>query len=178
MKKVITLIISFSLISLASSAFAWKDLREQLTNNEYAILKGNHYFVCEHVTKANAEIFRIVFELSSKAVYMNFSASSIGGMQFDIFEGASGISAGSNLIPRNSNRLLSDNLTDVSVSLEPTISSNGTNIYSQQVGADREAGQTQGLNKIILKPSTNYIFKMTSDANDNEINYCAEWYER
>ena len=63
-----------------------------------------------------------------------------------------------------------------------TINAVGTLLFTSQGGSGTNAatgrpGGSERSNEIVLRPNTNYLFRFTSGAASNDLDYRAEWYE-
>ena len=145
----------------------------------HEIHSGSHYFVAGQETEASAATieFIVVTPDSTSWSHMTFEIVGSGDTTFAIYEGASGITGGSSTTPLNNNRN-SANTSGLTLTKDPTsITSDGTLIYEQRVGSNRQAGLLGRGQEIILKQDETYLFRVTSNAASNNISYKAEWYE-
>jgi hypothetical protein len=61
---------------------------------------------------------------------------------------------------------------------DPTsIATDGTLIAGHQAGANRNAGSNDRNREHVLKQNTLYLYRFTSTATSNSLDFCGEWYE-
>ena len=60
----------------------------------------------------------------------------------------------------------------------PTVDAVGLKLLSFLAGGVRQAGIAERNHEIILNPNTNYLFRVTSRADNNDIDWSFSWYER
>ena len=146
----------------------------------HEIHEGDHYNYCDY-QENNALNDTIDFILqapnSAKEIHFTFEVYSNQGAKIDLYEGASGISGGTDITPRNNNRN-SLNTSDLQqLKKDPTITTSGTKAAGFLAGAGRDAGFADRDKENILKTNEIYLLRITSLANSNNISWCAEWYE-
>ena len=91
---------------------------------------------------------------------------------------ATAVSAnGTGLAEINRNRN-SANVSGAAVYQGPTVTDAGTLLMVAHFGSGQnEGGDTRGDNEWVLKPSTNYLLRVTSEANGNDVSWYLNWYE-
>lgn len=144
-----------------------------------AIHKGWHFNYADYETNIdNGTTIDFTFTTPDTAEWTHFifKAYSSLGITVELYEGATGVSGGTAITPRNNNRN-SVNTSGVILLKDPTITDDGTRAAGFLAGADRTAGSAGRENEFILKQNTTYITRITSLANSNSITWDAEWYE-
>jgi len=119
---------------------------------------------------------------TNKRIHIIFDVGVSGGVQVDLYESPTITADGTAITPFNNDF----NRNDVSVLLvfkDPTVTADGTLKTSTRIGAsgpgnsDKVGGNLRPGSEYILKQNTNYILKITSDANDTKATMIAEYYE-
>lgn len=120
---------------------------------------------------------------SPTGVYPHLTVQSLsqGDSEFYMYEGVS-TTGGTAFTPINRNRNYAiTNISEVAMVINPTIVSLGTELDGQIIpaGAGKKAGSgTAATLEYVLKPLTNYLFRLT---NVNGVSHAAslqiEWYE-
>jgi len=141
---------------------------------------GDHYNYCDYQL-ANALNDTIEFVMTTpnttKWIHLSLETYSSQGCEIELYEGASGITDGTSITPRNNNRN-SANTSGVTLVKDPSaITSDGTRAAGFLAGAGRNAGFINRDREYVLKQNTIYLVRITSVANSNDIAWCAEWYE-
>jgi len=152
---------------------------ETIDYNHHEIHDGSHYFVCGYQSFANAEVvdFTVVTPNTTKWLHMLFEIMGEGAVSIEIWEDAVVNVAGTPTVPNNNNRN-SANTSDAVVRVGDTFTSEGTMIFSNISGANKQSGIIGRANEIMLKQNSAYIFRITNEtALANVISYCGEWYE-
>ena len=146
----------------------------------HEIHEGDHYTLCGHASLGLNAIIDIIIRTPNIATWGHFiwEIDITQSTQIDIYEGASGISGGSTLIPLNNNRNSSNTSIMTIIQNPSSIVSTGTLLpLSKVIGANRSAGQDNRNKEIILKQNSIYLMRGTSLAAANTLNYCLSWYE-
>ena len=143
------------------------------------IHEGDHYNYCAYALNqaSGAEIDFFLTVGTEKAAHFTFQASSSEGATLDLYEGATGASGGTPIIPRNNNRISANSSTVTMLKDPSTITSLGVNASGYLAGGGRTAGFTSRDKEFILKPGNTYFLRITSLATSNDISWCADWYE-
>lgn len=155
---------------------------KQVTEEHEEIHAGNHFYVSGYVTKGDTETIEFVLTTPNTGRWGHLTFTVVGSnVTFDVYEGATGVVGGTPVAPLNNNRN-STQVSVMSVVSDPTsISVDGSQIdgfkfvssgpFSGSIGiADRD-------DEIVLKQNTSYLFRITSNAAGNVINYKGKWYE-
>lgn len=155
---------------------------ETLQSTDYEhheIHEGKHFNMCDYdLDAANAEIIDFVMTTPDtlEEPHLTFKIAASLGATLEVYEGATGISGGTAVTPINNNRR-SSNASIVSLLQDPTISLEGTRIAGFLAGGSRVAGFSTRDKEDILDRNISYLFRITSLAQSNEIEWCASWYE-
>jgi len=140
---------------------------------------GSHYYICDSVSLGNAASIDLTVQTpnTSKWAHMLFAAEGTGKIQLQIFEGSDYDADGVLTAPLNNNRN-SDNSSSVILRANPTVNTDGSQIFNAVVGANKIAGSVTRSKEIILKQNTKYIFRITNGLTTaNIVSWCGEWYE-
>lgn len=146
----------------------------------HEIHAGSHYNYCDYTAAGlvSGAITNIVIQTSNtdELVHLALEAYSATGATIELYEGATGISGGTTITPRNNNRS-STNTSNTTIILNPTITTDGTRAAGFLAGAGRNAGFADRDKENILARNTIYLARITSTAAQNRISWCMEWYE-
>jgi hypothetical protein len=153
------------------------------------IHEGNHFYVRKVITGLNAGVaknFLIIppseAEVSSDTVLIHiiYGVFANPGADIAFFEGSTVSSNGTEITPINNNRA-SDTTSVTKVFEDPVITSVGTQISEDRAGTPADLGMGGRLNRdedeIILRPGTNYIFRVTPLADNTDIRITLDWYD-
>ena len=96
----------------------------------------------------------------------------------DIYRSPTTIAGGTTLTPQNNNDN-SSNTSGLTILQDPaSIGGDGTLLpISHKIGANRTSGSSVRDRELILKQNTAYLFRATSGAASNTINFTMSWYE-
>jgi len=113
--------------------------------------------------------------------HMTVDAMCLGDAELYIYEGTS-TSGGTLLTPVNRNRNYSvSNPSQIAMVVNPTVTSVGTEIDAKIIpgGAGKKSGGgTAGSLEYVLKPLTNYLFRLTNvNGTAHAAHLSLEWYE-
>lgn len=146
----------------------------------FEIHSGNHFNVCDFVEglALNALVeFIITTPDTAKWGHFRFNFASILGVKLDIYKDPVTIVGGTSITPLNNNQN-SVTASGLAVLKDPTsIAGDGTKITGHLAGANRTGGSTDREDEIILKQNTLYLFRFTSLAASNTLDWCFKWYE-
>jgi hypothetical protein len=158
-----------------------------LVNIDYAHHKihiGDHFFIANYVTlsKAGTLIFGVTTPNTTKWAHMSWEFHGTNETLFQVYEAAT-FTAGTPVTCQNNNRN-SGTVSGLTVVTAPTITVAGNLIEAFLVGKDIVpaakadiAGTASREDELVLKQNTQYVFKFTSNGNDNNLSYRALWYE-
>ena len=150
----------------------------------HEIHSGSHFFVSGFTTLADDASLNFGFETPAgdKKVHVTFEVSGTSQTEFYVYEDAT-YTGGTAVTPINNYRD-STNTSIATVVSAPTISDDGTQIFSfskGNAGTTRQMADTEGFarreREIILKAGSKYVFRLTSRDDDNVVSYLGEWYE-
>jgi len=130
---------------------------------------------------ANASIDIVLASPSGVFPHMTVDAMCLGDAELYVYEGAS-TTGGTSFTPINRNRNYAvSNPSQIAMVINPTVTSVGTELDAQIIpgGAGKKSGGGTGATlEYVLKPLTNYLFRLT---NVNGVAHAAyltlEWYE-
>jgi hypothetical protein len=129
---------------------------------------------------ASGSSIDIVLAAASGVVpHMTLDALCIGDAELYIYEGTTA-TGGTPFTPINRNRNYTTS-SQVAMIINPTVSSLGTQLDAQIIPGGtgkKSGGGTAGSLEYVLKPLTNYLFRLTNVNGTNHAAYLAlEWYE-
>lgn len=161
-----------------------------ITRTHKAIHDGISYVVIHQGTKNNGETLIISFKTPNTAIraHLFMRARASGEANYVILEGAvvtNGTGTEKAIINRERNSLntstVIDNATSPvagNVTLDPTVTGNGTTIFEEHFGAGKTVGgQSRGEDEFILKQNTQYVLKITSETATNDVEFLIDYYE-
>jgi hypothetical protein len=130
---------------------------------------------------ANASINIVLASPSGVFPHITVHALCLGDAELYIYEGTS-TTGGTAFTPINRNRNYAvSNQSQVAMVINPTVTSVGTEIDAQLIpgGAGKKSGGgTAGSLEYVLKPLTNYLFRLTNVNGTAHAAYLTlEWYE-
>jgi hypothetical protein len=146
----------------------------------HEIHAGSHFYHCDYdlsVTLNNVIEFVFITADTDKLPHLTFDVYSGAGVTIEFYAGASGITGGTTITPRN-NRTDSAIASGVTLIRDPSvIASDGTRAAGFLAGAGRTSGFVNRDRELVLSRNTTYLVRITSLANSNSVSWCAEWYE-
>jgi hypothetical protein len=113
--------------------------------------------------------------------HITVDAMCLGDAEFYIYEGT-GTTGGTTLTPVNRNRNYADsNQSQVAMVVNPTVTSIGTQLDAQVIAGGsgkKSGGGSVGSLEYVLKPLTNYLFRLTNvNGTAHAAHMQLEWYE-
>ena len=150
----------------------------------HEIHSGSHYFYASHheMAKNTVNEHLIITPNTTKWAHLLIGFNSHGGqVHIELSEVATYSDIGTLETARNRNRNFADASTTF-VYEDPTITLQGTVIYSTIIGVDDKkvsiGGDVRGSNEIVLKQNCVYLFRITEQNTDaTEVNIEFDWYE-
>lgn len=146
----------------------------------HEIHSGSHYNYCDYTLNegsGNTVEFVVTTPDTTKWTHLIIEAYSSEGATIELFEGTSGITGGTVIIPRNNNRNSTNTSVLTFVKDPASITTDGTRASGYLAGGGRTAGFVNREYEFILKQNETYLVRITSLAVSNDISWCAEWYE-
>lgn len=135
-----------------------------MTHHNSSILAGGATINIHFVT-AETSPPHIIFDVSGKFDF-----------DFDILEGVT-VTGGTSAPSYNKLRS-STKVSGSTIKTDVTITDEGTNISANTISEGQKyGGAVSEFAEIILKPSTEYVFRFTSRANSNRAHINLTWYE-
>ncbi len=115
---------------------------------------------------------------TTKFPHITFESECEAEMDYTIYEDCTVAASGTELTPRNRNRNSGDNST-LSVYINPTHVTLGTELYSQRTGAgNKVGGAVREQSEWILKRNTLYLFKVLNQSGQTRwASAKFDWYE-
>lgn len=141
------------------------------------IHEGDHFFFCAAGVRASGVPIEVILTTGAIDVHLTFEATGSDKITFLMFEDPTTIVGGTGFTPFN-NKRKSAIASTVGVTVDPaSIGGDGTLLLNLSAGAAKSAGILRREREIILKRSSDYLFRITSQAANNLVSYCANWYE-
>ena len=144
------------------------------------IHEGRHFMPPGFEELANIDdtkVFHITTSDSPELAHLTVKGRPQGETEIHIYKNPD-VTGGDaeTIINRNQSSTRESGLTIVS---DPTITDNGTEIYSESVGDGQKIGSDfRGDSEIVLAKSTEYLIVITTKANTNKIFWLLDWYEK
>jgi hypothetical protein len=146
----------------------------------HEIHSGSHYNYCDYALGQSASaIIEFIFTTPDidTWTHLTFESYASEGSTIEVYEGTTGITGGTPIIPRNNNRN-SINTSGIVLIKDPTsITNDGIRASGFLAGGGRTAGFASRGKENILKRNETYLLRISSLAVGNDISWCAEWYE-
>ena len=128
---------------------------------------------------ANASIDIVLAAAAGVIPHMTIDALCLGDAEFYIYEGTSA-TGGTSFTPINRNRNYTTS-SQVAMIVNPTVTSLGTQLDAQILpggSGKKSGGGTAGTLEYVLKPLTNYLFRLTNvNGTAHAAHLALEWYE-
>lgn len=130
---------------------------------------------------ANASIDIVLASPSGVFPHMTIDGLCLGDAELYVYEGPT-TTGGTSFTPINRNRNYADsNPSQVAMVINPTVTSVGNELDAQIIPGGigkKSAGGTAGSLEYVLKPLTNYLFRLTNVNGTAHAAYLTlEWYE-
>ena len=144
--------------------------------------EGKHYIATHYLSSISSGVsFNVLIQVpAAKFPHFLFSSTVKADSLFLIYETTTFSAAGTS-IPIFNNSRSSSNTSGLTITHTPTITADGTQIFTKYSAAGNagNGGGGGGGNstEFILKASTNYIFRLTSLSNGNIASFEFDWYE-
>ena len=139
---------------------------------------GNHRICADYnLAVASSAVINLLVRPGDSYMHVTFDIFASMGAIIDIYEGATISAVGTMQLTVNSNRV-GIPAVNQRVYQAPTVDAVGLKLFSFLAGSTRQAGIAERNHEIILNPNTNYLFRITSRANNNDIDWGFSWYER
>jgi hypothetical protein len=146
----------------------------------HEIHSGSHFFIADYAGPLgiNDEIdFIVTTSNTTKWAHMSFGFSSTGGFRLECYMGPTSVAGGTLVTPLNSNQNSATASTLTILKDPASIGALGTRLFGYLAGANKVSGFSDRQKEIILKQDTTYLFRFTSMANTNYIDFESYWYE-
>jgi len=160
--------------------------REFPGENQYTVIEsehlethlGNHRICADYnLAVASSAVIDLLVRPGDSYMHVTFDIFASQGAIIDIYEGATISAVGTTQLTVNSNRV-GIPAVNQRVYQAPTVDAVGLKLFSFLAGGARQAGIAERNHEIILNPNTNYLFRVTSRADNNDIDWGFSWYER
>lgn len=154
---------------------------ETIDYEHHEIHSGSHYNVCDYSAAAlgSGAVIEFLFTTPDTAEWshLTFSVFSATGATIELYSGATGITNGTAITAFNNNGN-STNTSNVTILQDPDgIASDGVRVAGFLAGAGRNAGFASRSKENVLTQGSTALVRITSLAAQNQISWCAEWYE-
>jgi len=138
-----------------------------------------YYTVTEEIDDAGVLERFIRTPNTTEWAHFYFVVEAQGQVTIDIYEGAAGASTVQDVRNRNRNFADTLNTTTIRLAADPA---GGTLIWTWTAGATTpNRGSSPNIDRnaeeLVLKQGTDYLFRVTSGVNDNNISIYFTWYE-
>jgi hypothetical protein len=145
----------------------------------HEIHSGSHYFLTGYNTLDNTNVhdYTIKTPDTGKWAHLLFEIETSDATTINVYEGASAVSGASLSLftPINNNRN-SANTSDLTIWSLPSIAGVGSQIISHK-WPNKTQGSLNRDHELVLKQNETYLWRFTSGANANIINFDVTWYE-
>jgi hypothetical protein len=140
---------------------------------------GSLHVASGAVTLASAAVSERLIQVGANMeLHLKFQVHSEVSATFELFEAPTFSAAGTADAPIRSNRAVSVPAFTATVTHTPTLSADGTLLYTQQLNGGRSIGGNEtGLNEFILARGVDYLLRITSNAADNDVTWDYWMYE-
>lgn len=165
-------------------------LRETLTKFKSMTLQGKTFMVFHNSSSlGSGSTINIYMETpATPEVHLIYNAHGSGAFDMELLESPTVTSnTGTNgTLVYNKNRDsatasgVKDNATSPAannIGLDVTVTADGTIIRSDVYGSNKTGGDYSSVREIILKASTKYVLRLTSQAVGNRVHINLDWYE-
>ena len=160
------------------------DTMQTIDYAHHEVHSGSHYYVSGHTTLVSGGTIQFTLQTpdTTKEAHMLFNISASDVTTVTVYEGSTGISGGTAIVPFNNNRN-SANTSGLTVTVNPAVTSGTAIIDAYSFGstgggnAPSIGGSASRDDEIILKHNTTYLWRIVSGATDNIVSYRGNWYE-
>ena len=151
----------------------------------HEVHEGCHFIVSDYdsdVDTAAPKYWRFVAPNTATRCHFIFTVSCgpSGGI-WTFYEAPTVTVNGTGITPRNNDRN-SANVAELVASYDPTVTANGTllwtTILGSSGGSSRVGGESQSRIEVILDQGTTYVLKFAQTSNDTSAAIIAKWYEQ
>ena len=148
-----------------------------LDYEHHEIHGGSHYYVGGFETKQLNETIEwtVTTPDTTKWSHFLFTFNGSDGIQFELYEGTTGVTGGTTITPQNSNRNYA-NASVLTIVKDATVTL-GTQIDGASSGANNRIGLIERDDELVLKQNETYTFLVRSLGNSNIVSYRGRWYE-
>jgi hypothetical protein len=139
---------------------------------------GLVFHVCDIVQKDKDYYRYVLIKVpSGYEAFLRWQLSSELGITFKIFENPTTTANGTAEPTYNMNRN-SSNTNNVDAYYDPTVTDEGTEIIAQLLaGSNQSASSGTSDIELVLKENEDYLLKIISRGNGNDMNYELNWFE-
>ena len=149
-----------------------------ITARHHQIHLGNHYKITSGTSLGTNNSQEFIITTADTDDFMHFQWIITGSKGFDIdfFEGPTGITGGTSVIPGNNNMNSSNTSASTWLSNPTEITDDGELLLHKEFNL--QAVQTHiTVNEVVLKRNTTYLSRVTATVAGNTINWDYAWYE-
>lgn len=149
----------------------------------HEIHSGSHFKAgYQDITMSTNDIIYLCFTTPDTTTWMHWvlTAQTTGAATIELYEAPTLSAEGTAVTPLNRNRN-SAKVSAMVVKHTPTVTSPGTKISEKWVGSvgfkETTGGESRGGSELILKQNTQYLIKLTANADTIKCAIGGDWYE-
>lgn len=163
---------------------------QTITKEHYQSHQGNAFMVHYNSSSLNAGQTINVYMKTPSTPHINliYNVTGSGAFDFEILEaptvtansGNHGVSVFNKYRPSATTSTVQDNATSPAsnkISTDVTVSADGTIIKKEVYGANKGGGEYSLFREVVLKATTAYVFRLTSQSAGNRVHINLDWYE-
>lgn len=141
--------------------------------------EGRLYVVSGVTTLGNGAVYEILIQVpANDTVRLLMHAGAALDATLELFEGTTVSAAGTAITPIRTNRTVSTPALNSTWTHTPTVTGDGTLLYTKEMDAGRNVGGSEGnQSEFTLAASTNYLIRITSNQASNVVDFDHWFYE-
>ena len=144
------------------------------TLSEIKMEEGKYFSAEYNLAMENLEAYELILETAPASALFDFKVAVLANSTFQMYEGCTESGDGTAVEIVNINRVVGGVPTGFTMKVDPTtVSADGTLIVDRTIGTGKDYIATQESSGafFLLKPSTKYLFRLTSLSNSNKIQF-------
>ena len=145
----------------------WRDIEQVTNDSAHQHIHNGEMWMISAIAEgvSNNADMDMLYTTPAQEMHTTFQLSAEGDAQIFIFEDATTSGGGTAATVKNSNRTIGD-AGAPTVLVGPTITGDGTQLLTQAIaggrGGNAPGGNAERNSEIVLKASTNYLFRVTN----------------